>query len=63
MDKHLDIDILESNFYWGADGRDQVREIIIPETYEQVISCLSITCCIFNPISVYRYERFMPYGP
>lgn len=63
IENHPDIDILGSNFYWGTDGLDEIREIVLPETHEKIIRRLSIICCICHPSVFYRRKTLIPYGP
>ncbi len=62
MENHPDIDILGSNFYWGTDGSDEIREIVLPETHDQLIRRLSIACSICHPSVMYKRVALMRYG-
>jgi glycosyltransferase involved in cell wall biosynthesis len=63
MGKKTDVDILGSNFYWGTDGSNEVREITLPETHDKIIRQLSVNCCICHPSVVYNRNVVIPYGP
>jgi glycosyltransferase involved in cell wall biosynthesis len=63
MEEHSDIDILGSNFYWAVDGEAQTREIILPETHDQIARKLSTHCCMCHPSVVFRRQKLMPFGP
>jgi len=62
MENHPDIDILGSNFYWGTDGSDEIREIVLPEMHDHIIRRLSIACSICHPSVMYKRVALMRYG-
>jgi glycosyltransferase involved in cell wall biosynthesis len=63
IEKRPDIDILGSNFYWGVDGKEQVRQIILPEKHSQIIRRLSVGSCMCHPSIIFRREKLVPFGP
>jgi glycosyltransferase involved in cell wall biosynthesis len=65
LEEHSDIDIVGSNFYWGIDGREQekAKEIILPQSHNEIVCKLSEHCCICHPSVVFRREKLIVFGP
>jgi len=63
LEKHLDIDILGSNFYWATVGKIEIRKIMLPEKHLEISRKLSRGNCICHPSVMFRKEKLVPFGP